>query len=201
MLLVYPIASKKEPPSLWSNFFPRSVMKWEWDQDGDTRVSDLWHLRAELSVSGKVVYTKWYQGRATFFSKELFTAFLCVLHFTNPIRAELSTTAHQILDLLNMDSPLSTKEIRRATELTGKFLAPVYDKSLKELWNRLLIVGFGEVEDGAFPSLAIGSSKLLFEELWNEASLMKRAKAFAIIEKKQPPTSLFLKYLTKRSVP
>ncbi len=31
-------------------------MRWEWDDDGDTRVSDLWHLRTELSRCRDVVY-------------------------------------------------------------------------------------------------------------------------------------------------
>lgn len=40
-------------------------MHWEWDDAGDKRVADLWHLREELSRSGeRVVYTKWFQNRA-----------------------------------------------------------------------------------------------------------------------------------------
>ncbi|MBS2027495.1 MAG: hypothetical protein JST54_06265 [Deltaproteobacteria bacterium] len=41
---------------------------------------------------------------------------------------------------------------------------------MKALWTRLLIVGAGEVDDGAFPSLAIGSTALLFEDLWRARS-------------------------------
>jgi hypothetical protein len=33
MLLVYPINNKKEPSSLWSEFYPRSEMRWEWDEN------------------------------------------------------------------------------------------------------------------------------------------------------------------------
>lgn len=34
-----------------------------------------------------------------------------------------------------------------------------------------MIVGFGEVDEGAFPSLAIGATKLLFEDLYEEAKI------------------------------
>jgi hypothetical protein len=37
---------------------------------------------------------------------------------------------------------------------------------MKFLWTRLLIVGVGEVDDGAFPSLAVGATELVFEDLW-----------------------------------
>lgn len=39
---------------------------------------------------------------------------------------------------------------------------------MKQLWARLLIVGFGEVDDGAFPSLAVAATELMFEDSWND---------------------------------
>src|SRR5262245_39894917 len=78
MLLVFPIDNAREPKSLWSVFYPRAKMRWEWDENGDDRVSRLWHLREELSRSGRVVYGKWFRGRATFFSRDLFRALLSV---------------------------------------------------------------------------------------------------------------------------
>ena len=87
-LLVFPINNKKEPASLWSEFYPKSKMRWEWDSDGDDRVGDLWALMKKLSDSREVVYSKWYQGRATFFSRKLFTALLrkSLHQFDEPIR-------------------------------------------------------------------------------------------------------------------
>src|SRR4051812_43192291 len=81
-MLVFPIGNRREPLSIWYQFFPRSEMRWEWDEDGDDRVSDLWHLRADLATTRKVIYTKWYQGRATYFSRRLFAALLRSL---NPV--------------------------------------------------------------------------------------------------------------------
>lgn len=185
-LLVYPIHNQKDPASLWSVFFPRTQMRWEWDQNGDTRVSDLWTLRMNLSRSGKVVYTKWYQGRATFFSKEIFVALLSVMGSTRGGHPELTPEARQILDLLRSDSPLSTKLIKRLTDLRGRALESLFQKALKQLWNRLLIVGFGEVDDGAFPSLAIGTTQLLFEDLWEKARETNPTDAMFLLEQKLP---------------
>jgi hypothetical protein len=38
---------------------------------------------------------------------------------------------------------------------------------MKALWSRLLVVGIGEVPDGAFPSLAVAATELMFEDAWN----------------------------------
>src|SRR4051812_11251728 len=84
MLLVFPANNSKEIPSLWSEFFPRTKMVWEWDENGDTRVSDLWHLREKLSKSGLLVYGKWFRGRATLMSLEVFPALLRSLNPTFP---------------------------------------------------------------------------------------------------------------------
>ena len=76
ILLVFPINNKKEPRSLWSGFFPSRKLVWEWDQEGDAAVHKMWSLMKDLSECREVVYSKWYQGRATFFSKQVFVAML-----------------------------------------------------------------------------------------------------------------------------
>jgi hypothetical protein len=186
-LLVYPINNRKEPLSLWSVAYPRTAMRWEWDDDGDTRVADLWHLRAQLSSSRKVVYAKWYRGRATFFSRAVFARLIAAAGSAAPrsrasVLATLSYEARAILELLEQDSPLSTKQIKLATDLRGKSLSSVYDRALKLLWQRFLIVGFGEVDDGAFPSLAIGATQTLFEDLWAEAGELAPDEALGELE-------------------
>ena len=59
ILLVFPVNNQKQPISLWSEFFPRSKMRWEWDELGDNRVGQLWSLMKKLSDCGEVVYSKW----------------------------------------------------------------------------------------------------------------------------------------------
>ncbi|MEO8877248.1 MAG: hypothetical protein ABI461_16765, partial [Polyangiaceae bacterium] len=74
--LVFPLENRSDPPSLWSALYPGEKMLWEWDEDGDGRVSDLWHLRMRLAESREVVYAKWFRGRATFFSRDVYREML-----------------------------------------------------------------------------------------------------------------------------
>ncbi len=196
-LLVFPINNRKDPRSLWSEFYPRSEMRWEWDEGGDNRVGRLWQLMKDLSDSRQVVYSKWYQGRATFFSKKLFTALLSVLHHQGNARRDLSPTARHLLETLENDSPLSTKQLKALAELQGKFNEPIYNKGLKELFSRFLIVAFGEVEDGAFPSLAMGSTSLLYENLVSEAQKMSLKEAQSILDNYWSEDNLFRKHFLK----
>lgn len=181
ILLVFPIDNAIAPRSLWSVAHPRSKMLWEWDESGDDRVSKMWHLREELSRSRQVVYTKWYRGRATFFSREVFVAMLGKLLRHPSLTRSLSPNAKEILGILEIDSPLSTKALKRAAGLTGRLNEAAYSRALKELWSRLLIVGFGEVDEGAFPSLAMGASKILFEDLFEKAQGIDERKADQVL--------------------
>ncbi|MBY0370118.1 hypothetical protein K2X33_05490 [bacterium] len=194
ILLVYPLQNRPEPRSLWSEFFPRSKMRWEWDSEGDDRVADLWHLKTGLSGSGKTVYAKWFQGRATFFSKELFPKLLCALGGSE---AQLSPAARRILRVLEEDSPLSTKELRRRSGHGTKADERAYEKALKELWGPLFIVGYGEVEDGAFPSLAIGATSLLFDDLWAEAQKLDPQECAAELAKTLGEENPFYRHFLK----
>lgn len=193
-LLVFPLQNRKEPPSLWAELFPRSLMRWEWDDSGDSRVANLWHLREELSRSHKVVYSKWYQGRATFFSKELFVAILALLGKPEG----LSKGSLSLLQALEEESPLSTKVLKKKSKLQGQALEGTYHKALKPLWVRGLIVAYGEVDEGAFPSLAIGATQVLFEELWRESQSLPLEKARHRLEKILKDNPLFLKEVQKR---
>ena len=195
-LLVFPIKNQKEPASLWSEFFPRSAMRWEWDAGADNRVPALWHLREQLSRSSKVIYTKWFRGRATFFSREIFTAYLACLRDGFPATS-LEAEARAILRLLEDDSPLSTKQLKKQAKLEGRFQESTYNRALKDLWKRLLIVGFGEVDDGAFPSLAVGASEVMFEDLWRAAAKLNPAEAERTIRAILGEESLFLKDFVK----
>ena len=181
MLLAFPIGNASEPRSLWSVAYPRSKMVWEWDEGGDNRVAELWHLREELSRSGKVVYVKWFKGRATFLSRELFTALLAI-YGKQPGFMALSRDARNLLSLLEENSPQSTKQLKRQSALVGRALEGIYTGALRELWSRLLVVAFGEVDEGAFPSLAIGATKWIFEELYAQAREMRVEEAEAALD-------------------
>lgn len=196
-LLVFPIKNRREPKSLWGHFFPRSEMLWEWDESGDNRVAELWYLREKISSSGKVVYCKWFQGRATVLSRELYPAFIRLLNPALDPSEALSPQANVLLEALQDNSPLSTKQLKEASGLQGKFLEADYTRRMKELWQKLLIVGVGEIDDGAFPSLAIAASRHYFEEEWQKAFKLSAEEALQISKKLLGEENLFLKYMLK----
>lgn len=166
-LLVFPQANKTSPQSLWSLLYPNSPLRWEWNETADSRVVQLWQVREELARSREVIYGKFYQGRATFFSQDAFTYLLAA---KGPWENSTQNPAsRQILDCLNLDSPLSTKQLKEATGLKGRFLESTFHGALRELWEKFLVVGLGEIDDGAFPSLAHASTQVVFEELWKKA--------------------------------
>lgn len=197
ILLVFPITNQPLPLSLWSALHPRSRMRWAWDDAADRRVVELWHLREELARSSKVVYAKWFRGRATFFSRPVFRAMLSTLKATCKIDEGLSIRARALLDLLEDDSPQSTKELRRTSEMQGRAMEAMYTRALTELWSRLLIVGVGEVADGAFPSLSIGATKLLYEDLWIPSDERPSAKEVRLLSRVLPPGSAFARQFEK----
>ncbi len=198
-LLVYPLNNRTEPASIWSELWPRTKMRWEWSDDGDDRVVQLWHLREKLSRSRRVVYAKWFQGRATFFSVEVFTHLLSFLGGTSKL--ELSHEGRLVLEALEADSPLSTKQLKAACDLQGRLLEPTYNRALKPLWNRLWIVGFGEFDDSSFPSLGVGATKTLFEELWENATRISPAQAEEFLKSKLGEKNQFFKFATKLRAP
>lgn len=170
-LLVYPLANHIEPASLWSELYPKTKMRWEWDQNGDARVSSLWIWREELSRSKDVVYAKWFRNRATFFSKEVFVSLLAYLG-TVQDQVSLSHDSQEALESLLMDSPQSTKVIKENLGWQGKMMESHYNRALKPLWNYLFLVGFGEVQDSSFPSLNIAATQNIFEDLWLQAQAL-----------------------------
>ncbi len=197
ILLVFPVNNNKQPNSLWSEFYPRSKMEWSWDNDGDNRVGQLWSLMKKLSDCREVVYSKWYQGRATFFSKRLFTALLRIRidELKNPVK--LSRTSLELLEYLENDSPLSTKELKKLAELRGKDNERFYQRAIKALFKDFHIIAFGEVDDGAFPSLAIGATKNLYEDLCSAAQVLSLDQARDVVNEFMPHGQLFRKYLDK----
>ncbi len=180
-LLIFPIKNRTEPLSLWQCFFPRKAMKWEWTDDADDGVAQLWHLRAILSSSRGAVYTKWYQGRAAVLSLKLFRAMIGVVAGESDPLCHLSLEARKILELLEDDSPLPTKRLRALAELSGKENERAFTKGMRELWSRLLIVGYGEIEEGGFPSLTVGATRLLFEQEWEEGARMSAAERERVV--------------------
>lgn len=175
-LLLFPINNSQTPDSLWFSLFPKTNMRWEWDDSADNRVVQLWYLSRLLAQSKDVIYGKFYRGRATFFSKDVFRDLLA-LKGTSEYQSQIPES-RKILELLEMDSPLSTKQLKEFSELKGKLLEPIYHKALRDLWENFAIVGLGEIEDGAFPSLAHAATRTAFEDLVLESKHVDIADAW-----------------------
>lgn len=190
VLLVYPLKNRADIPSLWAELHPDVAMRWAWDQGADGRVVQLWQLREELSREREAVYAKWFRGRATFFSQPVFEAMLAAL-----LQAKqailLGAEARELCALLEEDSPQSTKQLRRAAMLTGRESERVFTRAMKELWERLLVVGVGEEDDGAFPSLRMGATRLLFEGLFERAQKGMTPAYQAVLQQHLAPETAF----------
>ena len=153
-------------------------MRWDWDVTADDRVVKLWQLRRELAESQELFYSKWYKDRATVFSFEFFCSLYRILR---PLREGLSHEARELLELLEFESPLSTKQLRRGSDLTGRSNEKRYHSAMRELWRSLSIAGIGEVDDGAFPSLAHASTVAVFESQVQRADDLSLAQAEATL--------------------
>lgn len=194
--LVYPIDNKPEFPSLWSAAYPKSPMRWAWDEDADPRVAEIWHLRGALAESSDVAYAKWFRGRATFFSRPVFHALLGRMAKAGDVFSGLPHESTEILERLREMSPRSTKEIRSEVGLRGKPFESLFTHAMKALWSRLLVVGTGEVPDGAFPSLAVSATEMMFEDSWNARDHVPR-EAYAKLDEVLARTPAFAKELAK----
>jgi hypothetical protein len=171
-------------------------MSWSWDEDADPRVAEVWHLRERLAASGDVAYAKWFRGRATFFSLPVFHALLGRLDEAGQPFLGLPHEATEILDCLRELSPRSTKQLRVETGLVGKRFESLFTHAMKALWARLLVVGTGEVPDGAFPSLAVAATSMMFEDLWNARAEAPR-KAHAALDAVLARSPAFAKELAR----
>ncbi|NUN04989.1 MAG: hypothetical protein HUU57_04420 [Bdellovibrio sp.] len=195
-LLVYPLQNRKEPASLWSELYPRTKMRWAWDESGDNRVGELWVLREELSRSKKVVYAKWFQNRATFFSREVF---VCLLAFLGSAKGHvhLPRASQEALESFLMDSPQSTKVIKENLGWQGKMMESHFNRAMKPLWQGLFLVGFGEVADSSFASLNMAATQNIFEDLWGQAQGLDAAVAEKRLLKILGEDNPFMKFARK----
>ena len=82
-----------------------------------------------------------------------------------------------ILEAVDVDSPLSTRQVKEACELQGRLNEPQFNKTTKYLWQNLCLIAFGEINDSSFPSLGYASPKILFEDLWVESQKISVAEA------------------------
>jgi hypothetical protein len=197
VLLVYPIQNAREPSSLWHSLHPRSAMRWDWSEDADQRVVDLWHLKDALCLGREVVYAKWFRGRATFFSRAIFVPILALLGTTRAHALGRDANASRIYEELLDNSPQTPRRLRQAVDLSGSHGRSDYEHGVKLLWEQLVIVGTGEVDEGQFPALAMGATRHIFEDLWEEADGIDPRDAEERCRRLLPGDSPFSRFLDR----
>ncbi|HRK07306.1 MAG TPA: hypothetical protein PLZ57_06020 [Pseudobdellovibrionaceae bacterium] len=174
-LLVFPLNNRPAPLSLWHVLHPDLPMRWEWSDDGDDAVVQMWHLRRELMESGQVYYGKYIRGRATVLSLSVFEA---TWKLTAPRRqVGLLGEAAELAEVLEADSPQSTRQLRQATDLGGRVNEARYQAAMKRLWSEMWIAGVGEVDEGAFPSLAHAWTESVLEDYCRRGMKLSEAQA------------------------
>jgi len=130
-------------------------------------------------------------------SPQLFTAMLRIHAHSGNRQNRLSRQARRLLEVLENNSPLSTRDLKRFTDLSGKANEAAYSRAMKELFTQLLIVSFGEVEDGAFPSAAVGATEALFSDLSRDAEDLTLANARQVIDRFLPEGSHFRRFFER----
>lgn len=126
-------------------------------------------------------------------------ALLGLAHGGNPTSPEISRPASSLLDLLLDNCPQSAKNLKKMARSEFGWPEAEYERAMRELWLRFLIVGFGEVDDGAFPSLNVCATQLIFEDLWRDAHKPDFAPWKSLQEKYLPAGSLWLKNYARMS--
>jgi hypothetical protein len=92
--------------------------------------------------------------------------------------------------------------VRSAAGLSGKLLEGAFQRALDELWQRALIVGVREEADGGFPSLAVGPTRHIFEDLWTqgrERAETDEAALMAALDAQKPLRRFYDQSLRKLS--
>jgi hypothetical protein len=162
---VFPEKSSKKSSivSLWELFYPRSPMKWEWDESADNRVVKLWWLKNEVARTQKVLYGRFFSNRPVFVSPSEAQKILKSLHLR-----PLSPLAREILARLEDNSPQTKRMLGR--ELRGDGWEPTradFERALLDLQKSFQIVSLGdsEREKGPMPSSEYAAFGLIFPNL------------------------------------
>ncbi|MCK6600512.1 MAG: hypothetical protein L6Q77_01690 [Bacteroidetes bacterium] len=144
-------AELSELPSIWNAVkgerrpeIPTSI-----NQDPD--VTFTWALKDKLPQNRKAFYGKFLKKQPTFISVDYIPYFFVLnanvgsadSSWENFVHKHISEAEKRVLDTILEDHPITTIELRRKMEMTGKYIRPVFDKSLQELERKMYIMEVG----------------------------------------------------------
>ncbi|HEX2370789.1 MAG TPA: hypothetical protein VHM94_16305 [Acidimicrobiia bacterium] len=123
--------------------------------DWDDETGEVWLLRGRLPELSVAWYGEWLRRRGTFVASRLLPA---ALRWTGTPGDEqggvdraraISTEAASLFEALLVEGPLSSVEMRRATDLTGAERTPTFSRALRALRRGMLITTFGVATVGS----------------------------------------------------
>ncbi len=144
-------AELSELPSIWNAVkgerrpeIPTSI-----NQDPD--VTFTWALKDKLPQNRKAFYGKFLKKQPTFISVDYIPYFFVLnanvgsadSSWENFVHKHISEAEKRVLDTILEEHPITTIELRRKMEMTGKYIRPVFDKSLQELERKMYIMEVG----------------------------------------------------------
>lgn len=143
-----------ELPSLW--YAVRGERKPDMpnlvNQDPD--VAFTWSMKDSLPQKKLAFYGKFLKKQPSFIDIE-YVPYFFVLNanvgsidssWENFVHKHISEAEKRVLDTIMEQHPITTIELRKKMEATGKYIRPVFDKSLSELERKMYILEVGRHE-------------------------------------------------------
>lgn len=143
-----------ELPSIWNALKGERKPDIPTSIDSDQDVIFTWGLKDRLPQNRKAFFGKFIKKQPTFISPE-YVPYFFILNanvgntdssWENFVHKHISEAEKRVLDSIMEDHPISTINLRKKMESTGKYIRPVFDKSLQELERKMYIVEIGRQE-------------------------------------------------------
>ena len=174
-------------PSLYYAMTRRIPITW------DKYTVKLWEWKDELPRRRRALYTKYFRGRGTFFSRAMLANFLALRggsariagHETFYSAGKVSHDARTLWQTLAEHGPLATLELRHACKLDSKAGNTRFKKAILELQCLLVVTHFGaEQETAAWASNRLELVARAFPEEAQQCRGITPAAARAAIAKR-----------------
>lgn len=120
----------------------------------DPQVNFTWSLKDTLPQKKHAFYGKFIKNQPTFISAD-FVPYFFILNanvgnadstWENFVHKHISEAEKRVLDVIMETHPITTIELRKKIEATGKYIRPVFDKSVQELERKMYIMEVGRMD-------------------------------------------------------
>ncbi len=120
----------------------------------DQEVAFTWSLKDILPQKKVAFYGKFLKKQPTFISLEYIPYFFVLnanvgsidSSWENFVHKHISEAEKRVLDAIMETHPITTIDLRKKIEATGKYIRPVFDKSMSELERKMYIMEIGRMD-------------------------------------------------------